>query len=172
VFTLNLAQQKQAQNIVNLTLGEGYIDIQKIKSSGYQKYDVFIVQHHRQVLGIAWVKFLSREDIIKKTRNKLSFSKLTAHIDVVAIHPKFQKKGIGNQLFKQIIKQNKHCKMLCFAWDNQGKVHLNKLLTRNNFKEIIGFKNYYLKDSLTLGFNCSVCGFPCKCGIKIYRKGF
>ena len=170
MFPLKLSQIKQAQHIVNVTLGEGYIDVAKIKSSGYQKYQIYIIQKQHQILGIAWVKWLSRENIIAKSRNKLSFANLTPHIDVIAIHPKFQKKGIGKQLFNLITQNQNHSKTLCFAWDNHGKVHLHNLLSKHHFKAIIGFKNYYLKDSLAQGFSCSVCGFPCTCGIKIYRK--
>jgi GNAT superfamily N-acetyltransferase len=171
VFTLSLAQQKQAQNIVDLTLGEGYIDVKKIKSSGYQKKIIYLIQQQHQIIGIAWVKYLNREKLINKTHNKLSYSNLTPIIDVVAIHPRFQKKGIGKQLFNSFCLQKKYTKILCFAWDNNGKVHLNKLLVLHHFTKITGFKKYYLNDSIQQNFSCSACGFPCKCGIQLYRRG-
>lgn len=170
MYTLNLAQQNQAQNIVNLTLGDGYIDISKIKSTGYKKYKIYTITLQHKIIGIAWICWLNKNKLIHKSLHKLSYSNKTPIIDVVAVHPKFQNKGIGKKLFHQIFNPKNIPHILCFAWDYNGEIHLEKLLLKNNFKSIISFNNYYLKESLFKGFSCSACGFPCTCGIKIFRK--
>lgn len=94
-------------------------------------------------------------------------------LDVLVVHSKHAKKGVGTALFKERMLQFSKMKINNFILNHWIKRELPKpnIAINHGFilKDIV--PNYWAKDSLDINYNCAECGTPpCNCSCAIYTK--
>ncbi len=93
-----------------------------------------------------------------------------AIIKQVVVAPKYQKKGIGNLLLKQLISTINTKEIICIAWQRDKNIVIANLLLKNNFRKLKSIPNYWFNDSVSKQYNCPECKKPpCKCTGVVFK---
>ncbi|MFZ9956123.1 MAG: hypothetical protein ACO3E1_08355 [Flavobacteriales bacterium] len=77
-------------------------------------------------------------------------------------------KGHGTQLlnlFKEIIAADFYVE----TWLYEGNTGLIKWLENNGGQVIKVVKDFWLADSISENYSCSICGYPCRCTMVLYH---
>jgi len=161
----------QVGKLINNTLGNNYIPFNKLTFLlNNKKVSYKVIYHNHQIIAIAWVQLLSKEKLRLKTKNKVHITKAIKVLEVVAVHPKFQKLGFGSMVVKDLLTEM-NSPVVCFAWTSFSEVFLKSVLIKQNFKTIKTSYLHYYKDSLSKNFGCKICGNPpCKCAVTVFKK--
>lgn len=97
----------------------------------------------------------------------------TGLLDLLVVHPDFQRQGIGTALFKARMAAFSTLQITRFKfyhWVKKQRPHPYIAIAHGfKLKEIL--PNYWLRESLKFGYHCKECGPPpCKCICRLYEK--
>lgn len=159
----------QIERLINKNLGEGYINIEELRRLLKRRFFLVLIQTNRRVIGLALVKEISSTEFFIKTRGAYKVSHPVFILDIMAVDPKFQKRGLGKNLMDEVNVLLKPENWYCFAWKSKDGVHMKRLLKSTGAKLIWKKKGYYYLDSLKKRYTCPVCGNPCKCAVELFR---
>jgi GNAT superfamily N-acetyltransferase len=159
----------QIHQLVEACLGENYISKSKLRRIFMRRFYLATVYNGRALIGVAWFKYISGREFTTKSKGSIKLSAETLILDVMAVHPKYQKRGVGKQLMEKLLKSAKDESWYCFAWKSKDGVHMASLLKRIGAKPIWKNDLHYFKESIKSVYKCPICGNPCKCGVVLYK---
>lgn len=164
------ASINQIHHLVEVCLGRNYISKNRLRRILMRRFFLATVFNGHQLVGVAWMRQISGRHFTRKTKGGIKLSKDVLILDVMAVHPNFQMKGIGKCLMENLMNQIGKRSWFCFAWKSSNGVHMDSLLKKVNAKRIWGNEAHYFHESLSQNYICPECGNPCKCGVTLYLK--
>lgn len=161
----------QVSKLINNTLGENYISLNKLTFLlKNKKVSYKVIYHNRQVVAIAWMQLLPKEKLRIKTKHKVHITKPMKVLEVVMVHPNFQKRGIGSKVVKDLL-VDINSSVICLAWKSNSVIFLNNILLNQGFKKIKTNYLHYYNNSIVDNYCCKICGNPpCKCAVTVFKK--
>ncbi|MCU4162487.1 GNAT family N-acetyltransferase [Carboxylicivirga caseinilyticus] len=97
----------------------------------------------------------------------------TGIIKTLAIHKHFRQKGLGTNIFGDACIQLKQLKVQTIKtiiWKHNDDQAIKNILDQLDFKLEYEIADYWKEESILKGYDCPVCGNPCKCSASIYSK--
>lgn len=143
---------KDISTIVNQQFGDNYLN----SKNPLQNYPVVIVA-------------LLNDEVIGFCSGKIEHS--TGILDLLAVKPEHQKKGLGSTLFQarmeRFLEHNIH-QFKLFHWVTSA-APFPKIALQHGFQKNETHNNYWSKESLMLNYTCVECGPPpCTCQCEVY----
>ena len=162
------ASINQIHHLVEVCLGRNYISKNRLRRILMRRFFLATVFNGHQLVGVAWMRQISGTQFTNKTKGALKLSKDVLILDVMAVHPKYQKSGIGKCLMENLMNQIGNHSWFCFAWKSSSGIHMAGLLKKAKARVIWENRAHYFHESLALNYICPKCGVPCKCGVVLY----
>lgn len=163
--SLPTALLKPLNEISKINFGENYLLFSKtIKKS----QEVLVIQNsQKNICG-----FLLSDSEIKSCNNQHS---VVLTLKTIAVHPLWQKRGVGTYLFDfwlNQIKAEPNTLIQIPLWkQSNGIAALENLAVKMGFRYYKTELNYWYEDSLLKNYQCKFCGPPpCKCHLIWYTK--
>lgn len=94
-----------------------------------------------------------------------------AALQTIAVHPEYQKHGIGFELGKRCVADlmESTCRLFSPAWQQpDGRINAASLLNKLGFLQVANFPEFWTEESTREGYGCPCCGNPCRCGMVLY----
>lgn len=178
-------EEKDVATAVQLSdayFGKGYISSSYFKSCLSDPHKVFLVaEEDKQVVGFALSRILTD---IQELDSALYMDprwlkqRLGSHLPIglrkgTVVHEEYRGRGIGAQLIEQSnsILEKRGCRSLVTpVWKSTDYNRMSSSLEVEHHFPIGEFREYWKEDSKKRGFECEVCGTPCKCSMVLYFK--
>jgi len=145
----------QVTSLIHLTFGTSYI---KSKPGLFLLPVLLVVIADTKVVGFC-SGYTSTEN--------------TGTIDIIVVHPDFQKKKLGTDLFKKAIFELSKLNVkqfLLFHWERNDFPE-PKYAIKQGFSFQKTIPEYWKEESLKLNYDCAECGPPpCQCVCSVYIK--
>ena len=95
------------------------------------------------------------------------------HIRIVGVDQNTQGRGVGTMLIaaaeKHLIQLGAET-ILVFGWTSPKGTHIGGVIEKLGYDEIEEVSNFWTEESQQLNYECAVCGTPCVCSVKIFKK--
>lgn len=144
-----LSYANDVLTLANCALGEGYFDVSKMSSeSGLIALSGTVV--------VGFVLFESVPQAMSLT--------------TIVVDSKWQRRGIGLSLGMESLRKSPGKTWTSPAWISGSDIPADRLLRCLGFEPTHIAKEYWFEDSQKRGYECPICGNPCRCDAMIYRK--
>ena len=184
-------QENHVQYVFDIcenTLGKGRMPLQYFKKcfdNNTPTFGLSVLYHdkknkEKRIVGVLTGTIGTPKtyfDVIKTTEDVLpdavGLSSKIGWIDIIAVHPDYQKKGLGTKLvqaFERKLKAEGVHVFLAYANKHKNRSHLAGTLELLNYTKATEYESIL---RLTNGSNgcCLICGEkPCECTSEIYYK--
>ena len=149
------SDEQEVKLLVNQVFGKLYTDA---KPQLFQQSILLVARVENNIVG-----FCAGNELKNKT----------GLLDLLVVHPDFQRQGIGTELFKARMAAFSTLNITHFKfyhWVKKQRPHPYIAIAHGfKLKEIL--PNYWLRESLKFGYHCKECGPPpCKCICRLYEK--
>lgn len=157
-------------NISNLQFGKGYLH-----RDGLLKNDqiVLIARKGDVVLGFGLAQTWSTPDSGPEDIHDMFRQDKVGVLKTVGVKPGYELEGIGTALFTAIVEQLKSIGVYQFyleAWYDGYSVRVEKIVHQLGFKQLKVVPEFWYDDSLRRGYQCAICGHPCRCTAVLYYR--
>lgn len=167
--------------ILSHGLGEQYItedDLSRFIHNPTAMAMAAIDPSTKGIVGVvlAEIVHLDNFDNTSRIRNALRQPKLTTVgvLKSISVLPAWQHKGVATRLAKKAtewLDAHKVPLSISLAWVKQdGSCPASNVLKTAGFEPVTSLNNFWTDDSTLRGYNCPVCGTPCRCSAKLYRR--
>lgn len=130
-----------------------------------------------KVVGFCINKTVSYDELKRITLNndidELKFENKIGIIKTIAVDAPFRNMGLGTMLVNQsldyMVRQGTKC-FVSPAWKHAGDINVASILGKSGFVQRMEIAKYWYDSSIDEGFECPLCGNPCKCSCVFYVK--
>ncbi len=160
-------------------LGEGYLDREYFFNSvTSNNYDGWCVVDEKNELVAFLIYYKTGEkEVVNKVGDRGIKEFLDSKIiclDTMVVAPKYRKMGVGKWLIEQAIKRlQKEYGFLMYAWNQRGKINMEKIANSFAFKLLGEYKELWKSDCENNLFKCPAkkSGIEaCVCSTVLYYK--
>lgn len=94
-------------------------------------------------------------------------------IQTVGVARDCQRQGLGTRLVSETTNALlglEASAIIVIAWKARGVVALDAVLARNRYAPLLSLPRFWHQESLRMGYQCPVCGHPCRCDAVLYLR--
>ncbi len=166
------SQLKDVVDISNSQFGVGYLNTSDFTSDGAI---VLVATDDEKVVGFALFYIIGGDDFPAQ----LSIFYPVAHTSVffksIAVLPGFENRGVGSHLMQMVLNLARNQGVLCcygYLWVKDGKMALESIARHHGFHDVKVMPRFWQQVSIDKGFDCPVCGNPCRCDALMVCRPF
>lgn len=178
-------EEKDVTTAVQLSdayFGKRYISRNYFKSCLSDPSKVFLVaEQDNQVVGFALSRILNTSEELEAALfidPKWLKQRLGSHLPIglrkgTVVQMEYRGHGLGAGLIQQSnsILEKRGCRSLVTpVWKSTNYNKMTSSLKEEDHFPIGEFREYWKEDSKKRGYECNVCGNPCKCSMVLYFK--
>ena len=167
------------KELADESFGLNYITNEDILSYLNSKNQLaFCLYNKQEFVGFIFIKKFNNSNIhnyflIEKKWFKDYFKSLNniAVITQIALIKKHRQEGLSSILFSSSINYFKNTcdSIISICWVKDMVNPMKFLLQNNQFINLKTLNQYWLNDSIEKGYQCEICGTPCKCKAEVFE---
>lgn len=172
-----------AIKVLDEELGEGFVSIRELSSYIHhpQKTALGFIHDGTVLAVITGEVFPTHEELVatvpadmrdafRETLGLVEASPIGL-IKSVAVLETARRKGLAHALVAALLVEQRSLGANHFSsigWTDEEGCHIQTVFERNNFHSVCDIADFWLQDSLDLGYSCPTCGFLCNCVARIF----
>jgi|GEM_PF-1289597 len=162
-----------ALDLLHRELGVEYVTAEQLTghTEGDDGSSVLVWTASGRVVGVGIACTAGTVELDAAARFGFEASGDVGCLQTLVVDTAYRRRGGGTALARQLLADlhaRGHCQVLMFTWVS-GRDH-----TADGVAEALGFTHlgalpeYWYEDSLEAGYDCPVCGNPCRCSVNVW----